>query len=111
MELGRFKTRIENDSWETEISDTGKQDVLFQNIIIENDKLKGILKSKDTTNGTETKENNFLIYKKGESFIIKTDFFITNPEELEIKFNNHDLLLFDKKANIEIRIYNKESYN
>lgn len=111
MELGRFKTRIENDNWETDISNSGKQDLLFQNIVIENDKIKGILKTQETVEDTGPKENSFLIFKRGEAFIIKTDFFTASPEELEIKFNNHDLLLFDKKANIEIRIFNKESYN
>jgi hypothetical protein len=109
MELGRFKTRIENDSWETEVSNNGKQDLLFQNIRIENDKIKGTLKTKETD--SESIENYFAIYKKGESFMIKTEFFVNTPEELEIKFNKTDLLIFDKKNNIEISINNKEAYN
>ena len=109
MEIGRFKTRIENDNWETEVANVGKQDLLFQDIRIENEKIKGTLKTNQAD--IESKDNYFSIYKRGESFIIKTGFFVSTPEELEIKFNKNDLVIFDKKNNIEILINNKESYN
>lgn len=111
MELGRFKTRIENDSWETDITNAGKNDLFFQNIVIENDKIKGVLKMEETSTGLEAREKDFLIYKRGESFIIKTEFFVSQKPELEIKFNNQDLLIFDKESNIQIAIHNKEAYN
>ncbi len=111
MELGRFKARIESDAWETEIANSGKQDLLFGDIRIENDKIKGMIKTLEGNKGATISEKNFSIYKKGESFIIKTDCFIDNPAELEIKFIKNNLVLFDKKANVEIQIFNKESYD
>jgi hypothetical protein len=111
MELGRFKARIESDNWETDIANSGNHGLLFENIRIENEKIKGTLKMQDGFEGAQATEKQFVIYKRGESFIIKTDFFVSTPEELEIKFEKNNLLVFDKKENIEIKISNKESYD
>ena len=111
MELGRFKARIESDNWETDISNSGKQDLLFENIRLENDRIQGTLKMKAGTAGAEAAEKNFFIYKGGESFFIKTDFFPSNPFEMEIKFVKNDLLVFDKKKAVEIVVFNKEAYD
>ncbi len=111
MELGRFKARIESDNWETDIANSGNHDLLFENIRIENEKIKGTLKTQEGSEGAQSTEKQFSIFKRGESFIIKTDFFVLSPEELEIKFEKNNLLMFDKKAKIEIKISNKESYD
>jgi hypothetical protein len=111
MEIGRFKARIESDNWETGTAGAGKHDLLFQNIRIENEKIKGTLKTQEGSDDVEAAEKHFFIYKRGDSFIIKTDFFIAHPEEMEIKFDKNDLLVFDKKAKFEIKIFNKETYN
>jgi hypothetical protein len=111
MELGRFKARIESDNWVTDIANSGNHDLLFENIRIENEKIKGTLKMKEGFEGPQATEKHFSIYKRGDSFFIKTDFFISSPEEMEIKFDKTDLLMFDKKAKIEIKVSNKESYN
>ncbi len=110
MELGRFKARIESDNWEADIAKAGKHDLLFENIRIENDKIKGNLKMQEGSEASSI-EKYFSIYKRGESFIIKTDFFVSSPEEMEIKFIKNDLLIFDKKTKTEFQILNKESYN
>lgn len=111
MELGRFKARIESDNWETDIENQGKQDLLFQNIIIENDKIQGTLKMKEGFTGTQVDEKAFHIFKRGESFILKTDFFTGSMPEMEIRFVKNDLQVSDKKSAVEITIFNKESYN
>jgi hypothetical protein len=111
MELGRFKARIESDAWEADIANSGKHDLLFENIRIENDKIKGELKMENGSDDTQATAKYFSICKRGESFLIKSDFFVSNPEEMEIKFVKNDLLVFDKKNKTEFKIFNKESYN
>jgi hypothetical protein len=111
MELGRFKARIESDTWEADIANAGKHDLLFENIRIENDKIKGELKMQEGFDGAQATAKYFSISKRGDSFIIKTDFFVSSPEEMEIKFVQNNLLVFDKKSKVEFQIFNKESYN
>lgn len=111
MELGRFKTRIESDNWEVDISNTGKHDLLFQDLKLERDRIEGTLKMQEGFDGPQATEKNFYIFKRGESFVLKTDFFLNDLSEMEIRFLKGDLLVTDKKGDFELTIFNKESYN